>query len=108
MRLFGGQIGAAESFNRGCQRIVNSPQELQAARESGWHVTQAEALEAFERRERSKADMAAHRAYEDRNMSESAKAEIKAAEDATPEHVAEVPEAPRAKRKYTRRNAAAA
>jgi hypothetical protein len=105
---FGGAMGSADAFNRTCQRIVKGPQEEQSALEGGWHRTQQDALESFERRERLKADTAAHGAYEDRNLSEKAKAERKVAEDATPEHVAEVPEKPKAKRKYTRRNAAAA
>jgi hypothetical protein len=105
---FGGVMGAAENFNRQCQRIVKGPQEMQAAFEGGWHATQGEALEAFERNERLRGDTAAHGAYEDRNLSELAKAERKAAEDATPEHVAEVPEKRRAKRTYKRRNAPAA
>ena len=105
---FGGVMGAADAFNRTCQRIVKGPQEEQSALEGGWHRTQQDALESFERKERLRGDAAAHRAHEDRNMSEPAKAEAKAAEDATPEHVAEVPEARRVKRTYKRRNAPAA
>jgi len=106
--IFGGTMGSADAFNRTCQRIVKSPQEQQSALERGWHRTQQDALESFERGEVLKGDAAAHRAYEDRNLSEPAKAEVKAAEDATPEHVAEVAEKPRVKRPYKRRNAAAA
>lgn len=104
----GGVMGAAENFNRQCQKIVKNEQEMQAAFESGWHPTQGAALEAFEAMERDRGDMAAHRAYEDRNMGDLAQAERKAAEDATPEHVAEVREKPKAKRSYKRRDAAAA
>ena len=102
-------MGSADAFNRTCQRIVKGPQEEQSALEGGWHRTQQDALESFERKERLRGDAAAHRAHEDRNMSESAKAERKAAEDATPEHVAEVPVARLAKkRSYKRRNSPAA
>jgi hypothetical protein len=105
---FGGTMGGADAFNRTCQRIVKGPQEEQAALEGGWHRTQQDALESFERKERLRGDAAAHGAHEDRNMSDLAKAEKKAAEDATPEHVAEVPEKRRVKRTYKRRNAPAA
>lgn len=105
---FGGAAGAADSFNRGCQRIVKGPQEMQSALEGGWHQTQQDALESYERKERLRSDAAAHRAYEDRNLSEKARAEMGTAEAATPEHVAEVSEKPRAKRLYKRRNVAAA
>lgn len=105
--MFGGQAGTAEAFNRGCQRIVANEREEQAALESGWRRTQQDALESYERKERGLGDAAAHRAYEDRNMSEAAKAEVKAAEVETPAHVAEVPEARRWKRKPQRKVAAA-
>ena len=83
--------GAAEAFNATCQKTVNSEAEMAFALEQGWRATPKEALERFEAKERSIGDVAAHRAYEDRNMSDAAKAEAKAVEDSTPEHVAEIP-----------------
>jgi len=96
--LFGGNPGAAEQFSKRCQFIVKNEREEAEYLERGWRSTQAEALALFEAREMSRARSAAHRAYEDRNLSEAARAEMKEAEDATPEHVAEVPEKPRMRR----------
>ena len=86
---------------RQCMRIVKSEGERQEAFEAGWRANPKEAMDLAWSREKSISDAAAHRAYEDRNMSEGAKAEAKAVEDSTIEHVAEVPAKP--KRKYTRR-----
>jgi len=88
---FGGVTGASEGFNRTCQKIVKTEAECIKAMEQGWRKTQAEAIERHEAKSKSIADAAAHRAYEDRNMSEAAVAEAKAAEAETVEHVAEVP-----------------
>jgi hypothetical protein len=84
--------GAAESYNATCQLTVRNEAEQIRAFEQGWRPSPKEALERFEAKERSVGDVAAHRAYEDRNMSDAAKAEAKAVEDSTPDHVAEVPE----------------
>ena len=89
--IFGGTTGAAEQFNSRCQKIVQTEQERALWIERGWRPTPQEALERLEAKERSIADAAAHRAYEDRNVSEKAQAEVAVAEAETPEHVAEVP-----------------
>ena len=89
------QPGSAELFNAKCQRIVYSEGELAEALERGWRPTPSEALDRFEAKEKFIADAAAHRAHEDRGMSEAARAEVAKVEAATAEHVAEVPEAPR-------------
>ena len=102
------QDGAAANFTKRCQRIVKNENEERVALEQGWRRTQQEARDRIEDKKRIIADAAAHRAYEDRNMSDKAKAEVAAVEAATEQHVAEVPEAPRVKRKYTRRAAATA
>ena len=96
--VFGGNPGSAESWTNGCQLTVNDDVELSRAAEQGWRATPAEALAHFESRERGKAEVAALRNFEDRNMSDAAKAEIAAAEAASPEHVAEVPESRRRRR----------
>lgn len=87
----GGTTGAAEAFNRRCQLIVKSEQEEREALGRGWRLSPADALARFEEKERSIANAAAHRAYEDRNMSDAAKAEAAAADAATEEHLPEVP-----------------
>jgi hypothetical protein len=94
-RTFGGAPGSAEQFTRQCQRIVNDEDELKRAQSEGWRRTQKEALEQAEKEQRFLETAAAHRAHEDRNMSEAAKKEAAEADAATPEHVAEVPEKPR-------------
>jgi hypothetical protein len=96
----GGQIGSgvAEAWTRGCQKTVNDEAEQRRARDEGWRETQDEALKHFHELEKFVADAAAHRAHEDRNMSEKAKAEAAAHEEETFGHVAEVPEKPKAKR----------
>jgi hypothetical protein len=72
-------------------KIVSNANELQAALEGGWRERPDEAIELVKAKLRRQSDAAAHRAYEDRNMSDAAKAEIAAAEAATPEQLAEVP-----------------
>ena len=91
-RLFGGNPGAAEAWTATCQKTVKDEYEMQKAMEGGWRKSHAEALEHFEKREQYKGNVAAHRAYEDRNMSEAAKSEAAAVEASTEEHVPEIPE----------------
>ena len=94
-RTFGGAPGSAEQFTRQCQRIVNDESELEIAKSEGWRRTQKEALEHHEKQQKFVETAAAHRAYEDRGMSEKAKKEAAEADAAVPTHVAEVPEKPR-------------
>jgi len=98
--------GGAEAFSRSCQRIVGEGKDREAdekvltiAYEEGWRMTAKEALDYFEAKEQSIGEAAAHRHYEDRNMSEAAKAEAAAVDDETFGHVAEI------KRKPGRRRA---
>ncbi len=81
----------AEEFTRRCQRTVRNQQEYERALADGWVVGQEQALAAAESYERAIADAAAHRAWEDRNLSEPAQREVAAVEAETHEHVAEVP-----------------
>lgn len=84
-----------DSFTRGCQRTVASEQEMQQALEEGWRKTPQEALERHEGKSKAIADAAAHRNYEDRNMSDAAKEEAEELdEEAGMEHVPEIPETP--------------
>jgi hypothetical protein len=90
--VFGGNPGAAEQFNTRCQRTVETEAERALWIERGWRPTPREALERLEAKDKSIADAAAHRAFEDRNMSDAAKAEVAAVEAESEAHVAEVPE----------------
>ena len=90
-RIFGTTPGAADAFTATCQKIVKDESEMQRALEAGWRESQAEALEHHEKREQYKGNVAAHRLYEDRNMSEAARAEAAAVDASTEEHVPEIP-----------------
>lgn len=100
--------GAAEAFNTSCQKVVQDERELAMALEQGWRPSPQEALERFEAKEQAIGEAAANRVWTERNMSEKAKAEAAAVDASTEEHIAVIPEAPRQKRKYTRRAAPAA
>ena len=91
-RIFGGQPGSAEAFTATCHMTVSSEQEMNRFMEMGWRQTPKEAIERFMSKEKNISDAAAHRAYEDRNLSDPAKAEIAAYEASVEEHVAEMPE----------------
>ena len=66
----------------------------------------AAAAEAFQARQQDLAMAAAHRNYEDRNVSERARAEIDAAEQASSTHLGEIPETPIKRRGRPRKQAA--
>lgn len=98
-KLFGGQPGAAESWTAKCQKTVKDETELARALDQGWRESQAEAMIRHEEKEKSISTAAAHRAYEDRNMSEPAKAEIAAAEAESADHLPEIKRRPGRPRK---------
>lgn len=81
----------ARRFTESCQRIVQDEREFTRAMEEGWRESPQEAVEFVQARDRAISDAAAHRAYEDRNMSEAAQREIAEAEATIDGHVAEVP-----------------
>ncbi len=89
--VLGGNPGAAESFTTSCQMTVNDETELTRALEMGWCHSPTDAMDSFAEKEKFLSTAAAHRHHEDRNMGDLAKAEAAAADDLTPEHVAEVP-----------------
>ena len=93
----------ADQFNARCQMIVKSDHELDQAYKAGWRKSEKEAMEYVRGLENAVAEAAAFRNYEDRNKSELAKREIEAAEASTHKNFGEIPEAPRVKRKYTRK-----
>lgn len=87
-------VDEAEAITKASQRIVKDETELRHAKNNGWRETQAAALEAFELEEQALGNAAAEAAYQVKRMSEKAQAEYRAADEATHEHVADVP-APR-------------
>jgi hypothetical protein len=78
-------------FDASCQRIVGDETERSRAMEDGWRESPGDAVSYMEARETDRSTAAAHRNYEDRNMSEPAKREIEAAQAQTDGHLAEVP-----------------
>lgn len=90
-------VEAVEHFNTSCQRTVQSPQEQRQAEEEGWRDTPIGARDFVMSLERAITQAATHRAYEDRNISEKARAEVAAAEAETPDQLGEIPEKPTVK-----------
>ncbi len=80
-----------EDFSRRCYMTVNNEAELARAHGLGWSDTPQDALARFEQQEQELARAAAEAAFAAKRMSEKAQAELKAAEDATADHVADVP-----------------
>lgn len=87
-------------FNRSCIRVVNDEIEHKNAVAEGWRDSSKEAKEALWGWEADISKAAAERAYADRNISEKAKAEVKAIEDSTPNILGEIPEAPLVKKPH--------
>ncbi len=75
--------------------IVHSQNEENAERGRGWCVSQEAAIQAIRDEDKMFAELAANRNYTDRNLSERAKAEIQAVEDASSTHVPEIPRTPK-------------
>lgn len=89
----------AALFTKECQRIVANEAEYQKAMEAGYRESPAEAVEHAMSREEKKADATAERNWDDRNMSDAAKAEARAKEEAAgAEHLPEIPREPVKKR----------
>ena len=87
----------ARRFTESCQMTVNDERELQRAMENGYREGPAEAVAYLEARQRDQGKAAAERNYQDRNMSEPAKAEAAVAVAEAfdrGEHLAAVPEQP--------------
>lgn len=80
----------AEGYDQQSCLTVPDATARQKAFESGWRATPQEALDAFEAKQQAIAETTAQRHYEDRNMSEPAKAEARVADDASEQHVPEV------------------
>lgn len=85
----------AQAFTKTCQFEVKGPEEESKAIRNGWRRSMAEAMAEHEDVVLTAATAAAHQNYLDRNMSEGAKAEKDRFEASTPEHVSDIPEAPK-------------
>lgn len=82
---------AARRFTDRCQRIVKDESEQQRAMEDGWRTSPEDAIAYLKAREDGVSREIAHRNYDDRNLSEQAKAEITAAELEAGEPLPEIP-----------------
>lgn len=82
---------AARRFTEKCQRIVKDEREYTRAMEEGWRESPQEAIAFCNERENAISREVAHRNYDDRNLSEQAKAEITAAELEAGEPLPEIP-----------------
>ena len=76
------------------QVVAHDARDREMHERSGFVATQTDALHRYERDQKELAVLAANRAYNDRNMSEAAKAEIRAVEESSSRHVAEIPVTP--------------
>lgn len=79
-----------ETFNRSCTRIVRDESEERIALGQGWAKDPKAAMEQREAEERAIGNAAAEAAFQAARMSEKARAEFKAAGDATHQHVTDV------------------
>lgn len=90
---------AAMRFTQKCQLIVNDEREHQKAMEGGWRETPDDAVAFLIERDQKFSKEDAHRAWDDRHMSDAAKREIREAKDAVGgDPTPEIPEKPRARR----------
>ena len=79
-----------DQANRRRQRTVNNEEEYEAARRDGYRDSQAEAIAFLNGLDDDVAKAAAHRHYEDRNMSPQAKAEAEKVDAESYEHQPEI------------------
>lgn len=83
------------AFNNAAVCTVQSEQEHKVRLSQGWSNTAQEAIDLAWKYEHNMQEEAARLAYQDKGLSDNAKAEKAAFEASTPDVVAEVPEAPR-------------
>jgi hypothetical protein len=89
----------AQRFNEECQKIVADEKEYTKAREMGYCDSPEDAVAWLISKDQKFTKEEAHRAYDDRNLSNAAQAEIKAAKEAVGnDPLPEIPEQPRARR----------
>lgn len=82
-------VGKIEITER---HVVGDEHEERNMQSRGFVATQEGALEAFNAEAKELATLAANRAYQERTMSESARAEAQAFEASSDDHVAVIPE----------------
>jgi hypothetical protein len=75
-------------------RLVHDDGQERIAIGQGWHVDQREAIAAVHAAHLEHARLAANRAAHERGMSDNARAEAAAVDEATMEHVPSIPETP--------------
>lgn len=80
----------AERWSKEHQKIVHDEAGERLAKGQGWAKTPAAALEQFEQEQQAIAEAAANTAYLAQRMSEQARAELKAADAETDQHVVDV------------------
>lgn len=96
---------AQAAFNRQCLVEVKDAAEQSKYSEMGWRESIADAMAFVKERDKVQYVETAHRNYDDRNMSEKARAEIAAAEAASDgQHVPEIVEKRRGGRKPGSKN----
>lgn len=88
-----------EAWSTNNQRTVGNEQEFEQALREGWREGVQAAIDYAKGLDQDIANAAAERAFADRKMSEAAQAEAKAADEATADHLPEIPE----KRAYRRK-----
>lgn len=79
-----------ETFDRTCQKVVDSEGAERMAKGQGWCESPADAMAQYDREQEAIFTAAAEVAYAAQGMSDQAKAELKAADDQTHEHVVDV------------------
>lgn len=80
-----------QALEQQCFRTVGNDEEWERAKRDGWRESPTDAIAYFEALERDIANAAAERHFTDQRLSEKARAEAKAADDATAEHVPDIP-----------------
>jgi hypothetical protein len=81
-----------EAFARQCQLSVKNKEDHDRAIKMGWSTSPDSAIELFEKNQLEISTATAERHYRDQRMSERARAEAFAADEATHAHVPDVPE----------------
>lgn len=98
-RLYEAAVQEMEALNARCFKTVGDEDAERIAKNDGWRNSPLEAIEALKERRKEVGNEAAEREYRDRLLSDNAKAEVRAYEESTHEHVAEVPSERERKRK---------
>lgn len=91
-----------EAFNQSCQKTVGDESEHQIAKGQGWAESPQAALELCEKQQMEIGNASAEVLAAARGMSEQARAELKAGENTTAQHVVDI----KPKRKYSRKTKA--